>query len=255
MLVPPISPHSSGHGPEHAQQVCWVGGREGGCGLLCWWCIGVEINNIAACQPHTLSTILGGGCVPCLTSCAVLWMVVCILVHPAAGLLACLPELYDCIILHTTNQQPMCCAVLCCVCVVSHQHPPHRLCPPSCPSVFPPRSCSLHSFKQVGFCWGFENRVYACGVQGAPLFGGGVKGLLLLFLCAASARIALQCMAFACRYSTSTAAGAVLLLLPLLQQPQPPTGAHERFKQLLLQQTGTWDEEAAGMLANFKGNK
>jgi hypothetical protein len=23
MLVPPISPHSSGHGPEHAQQVCW----------------------------------------------------------------------------------------------------------------------------------------------------------------------------------------------------------------------------------------
>jgi len=22
MLVPPISPHSSGHGPEHAQQVC-----------------------------------------------------------------------------------------------------------------------------------------------------------------------------------------------------------------------------------------
>jgi hypothetical protein len=31
------------------------------------------------------------------------------------------------------------------------------------------------------------------------------------------------------------------------------SGANKRFKQLLLQQTGTWDEEGAALLANFKG--
>jgi hypothetical protein len=30
-------------------------------------------------------------------------------------------------------------------------------------------------------------------------------------------------------------------------------GASKRFKQLLLQQTGEWDEEAAALLANFQG--
>jgi hypothetical protein len=31
------------------------------------------------------------------------------------------------------------------------------------------------------------------------------------------------------------------------------TGASKRFKQLLLQQTGSWDEESAALLVNFKG--
>jgi hypothetical protein len=30
-------------------------------------------------------------------------------------------------------------------------------------------------------------------------------------------------------------------------------GANKRFKQLLLQQTGAWDEESAELLVNFKG--